>query len=165
MVNCPLILMSCSTMKIPGPGKLKAIDRYDGPAFRMLRKHRAEKHPMPWIIILSAKYGALLYDDLIEDYDQRLTYERAQDLKYDGHKTHGLLVRNRLKGCTSHVCIAGEDYAEVYRHWAEAGVGNDLNVADGGIGMKLHALRLVLDSLQRKELLSPQLSMLDGLQA
>jgi hypothetical protein len=135
----------------------------------MLRKHRAEKHPMPWIIILSAKYGALLHDDLIEDYDQRMTPAREDELKYRGYMTHGLLVRNRLAGSTSRLCISGEQYAGIFMHWAATPTGpyqrlesQNINIVEGGIGRKLHALRLVLDSLQRRELLSPQLSLIDG---
>ena len=74
-----LLIVACSQRKRSDPGLLPAIERYDGVNFRVLRKARREGY---WpenldVLILSAKYGLLKPDTLIEDYDSRMTQERA----------------------------------------------------------------------------------------
>ena len=74
-----LLIISCSQRKIEFPEPLAAINRYDGPAYRTLRKlEREGRFPENLdIVIISAKYGLLHYEQLIENYDQRMTPERA----------------------------------------------------------------------------------------
>ena len=55
-----LLILSCSQRKAPAKGRLPAIDRYDGPAFRVLRKYLREgPAEVPTVLILSAKYGLI----------------------------------------------------------------------------------------------------------
>jgi len=151
----PLLLLSCADRKVPGPFVMRALDRYDGPAFRMLRNHRKAKHPMPDLCILSAKYGLLYWDDNIQVYDQRMDEATANQLKYEKVNTDGRFLRLRLEAAPNHLCIAGGLYLDVFRHWAM----RDLTIADGGIGDKLKALRLLLDGLKTTPELQPQLDL------
>jgi hypothetical protein len=59
------------------------MERYDGVHFRVLRKAQREGY---WpenldMLILSAKYGLLDLDTVIEHYDLRMTSEQALQLK------------------------------------------------------------------------------------
>ena len=74
-----LLLLACSKRKVPTPGLLPALQRYDGNAFRVLRRaQRVGCVPRDLVIlILSARYGLIGPECLIADYDQRMTIERA----------------------------------------------------------------------------------------
>jgi hypothetical protein len=77
-----LLILRCASRKLPGATPMPAIQRYDGPAFQILRKYlRAAPHDRPLVWIISAKYGLLTEHELIADYDQRMDDERAQKLR------------------------------------------------------------------------------------
>jgi cytoplasmic iron level regulating protein YaaA (DUF328/UPF0246 family) len=85
MVSEPqyLLIVACSHRKRSDPGLLPAIELYDGVNFRVLRRAQREGY---WpknldVLILSAKYGLLKPNTLIEDYDLRMTLERAMALQ------------------------------------------------------------------------------------
>jgi len=71
-----LLILPCSKRK-RDVKTAKAIDLYDGPFYRTLRKHRP---PNLDILIVSAKYGLIRVDDVISPYDQRMTEDRAKEL-------------------------------------------------------------------------------------
>jgi hypothetical protein len=62
---------------------MPAIERYDGPSFRTLRKwsiaNPASTERID-VLILSAKMGLITADTLIVDYDQRMTSRQAAAL-------------------------------------------------------------------------------------
>lgn len=78
-----LLILSCSATKRTEPGLLPAIQRYDGVAFRVLRKALrelpAERHPR--VRILSAEYGLIVADTPIPWYDRRMDPARAAALR------------------------------------------------------------------------------------
>ncbi|MCL4447067.1 MAG: hypothetical protein M1556_01410 [Candidatus Thermoplasmatota archaeon] len=69
-----LLILSCSDSKRIGIGK--AIDIYDGPAYKIVRKYLRHNNGLD-VRIISAKYGIISKDTLIEDYNERLTPEKA----------------------------------------------------------------------------------------
>ena len=78
-----LLIISCSGAKDKAPGKLPALERYKGPFYPTLHKAKRENY-FPEnldILIISAKYGLLKSDDLIEDYDQKMDCPRANELR------------------------------------------------------------------------------------
>ena len=77
-----LLIIGCSERKSKLLGFRPAIDRYDGPTYRILRKmHREVNFPENVdVLIISAKYGLISLYELIEDYDQCMTAERAAEL-------------------------------------------------------------------------------------
>lgn len=82
----PLLILACSATKRPEPHPLPAIDRYDGPFYRVLRKavrERAGLGDQLHILILSAQHGILAADNLILNYDRRMDRGRAQELAPD----------------------------------------------------------------------------------
>lgn len=77
-----LLILSCSQRKRTAPGLLPAIDRYDGPAFQVLRRF-LQKRPSELldIYILSAEFGLIPSDRQIPLYDRRMAPQRARDLQ------------------------------------------------------------------------------------
>lgn len=77
-----VLIIACSQRKNAAAGQLPALDRYDGPAFRVLRKYlRDEAAGSPAVLILSAKYGLIAASRKIPDYDVRMSAARAKVLK------------------------------------------------------------------------------------
>ena len=78
-----LLLISCSQRKHEKPESCAAIDVYDGPLYRMLRKLRREQG-IPKnldVLIISAKYGLIYEQTHIDIYDQKMTPQRATHLR------------------------------------------------------------------------------------
>ncbi len=77
-----LLVLACSRRKRPEPHPLPAIERYDGPAYRVLRRylHAAAARPLETHII-SAEYGLLPSDHKIPTYDRIMTADRARQLR------------------------------------------------------------------------------------
>lgn len=102
-VSPHLLIVACSQRKRPDPGLLPAIERYDGVNFRVLRKARREGY---WpenldVLILSAKYGLVGPDMLIECYEFPMTLERA-------------LALQPATAAGLDACLAQTDYCEVF---------------------------------------------------
>jgi hypothetical protein len=77
-----LLIIACSQRKNPASGLLPAVDRYDGPAFRVLRKFLAQAPgEIPTVLIVSARYGLLDAQRRIPDYDCRMSAARARELR------------------------------------------------------------------------------------
>lgn len=75
-----LLILSCSKSKRGNQDGLTALDRYDGPMFRVLRRFM-QFHPSKLeVLVLSAKFGLIQGTSIIPDYDQKMTKLRAQEL-------------------------------------------------------------------------------------
>lgn len=72
-----LLVISCSATKKGGPLTMPALERYDGPKFRVLRKFLAEGGEAPEIRILSAAHGLISADYDLHDYNIELTKKSA----------------------------------------------------------------------------------------
>jgi hypothetical protein len=100
-----LLIVSCSQCKRSDPGLLPAIDRYDGPTFRVLRRFLKERPSAALdIFILSAKFGLIPHNQPIPNYDQRMTPLRAQELHPSvmGELRHILSSHSYQKFC---ICL------------------------------------------------------------
>ncbi len=105
-----LLLMSCGSRKRPDTMPLPALERYDGPSFRVLRRYLAT-HPVapPDVYILSARYGLIPTDQPIPYYDQRLTPQRATELE---PAVRDMLARILARREFEQIYLAvGRDYA------------------------------------------------------
>jgi hypothetical protein len=135
-----LLVLACSEKKDPSPYQMKALDRYDGVNFRVLKKLRRERI-LPEnldIVIISAKYGLLDADEYIDDYDMRMTPEKASHLHAQ--------IMDRLKELFSHTAYEGvlvnlgKDYLP-----AIAGIENcapcPVGYAQGRIGEKMRDMK------------------------
>ena len=90
MTRC--LILSCSQKKVENSGKLPAIQRYDGPPFRVLRKFLTDAnstapHNAVDVFILSAEFALIDGDEPIPYYDRRMTPRRAEELYADVLKT------------------------------------------------------------------------------
>jgi hypothetical protein len=122
-----LLIVSCSARKRTDPGLLPAIERYDGPVFRVLRKARRQEY---WpeglaVLILSAELGLIEAQQAIPWYERRMTTVRAAELKAP--------VGRALAGRLSHAGAIFVNMGRVYRAvlpelpplavYAEGGIG------------------------------------------
>jgi len=91
-----LLVISCSDKKNKSAGFLPAINRYTGAWYEVIGKLRREKR-LPRslnIVIISARYGFLKSNDLIEYYDLKMTVERAEKLNPKILESFKSLVRH-----------------------------------------------------------------------
>jgi hypothetical protein len=137
------LLMACSKAKLPSPGPLPAIERYDGPYFRVLRRFLRERPSAKdelKVLILSAEFGLIPSDQAIPNYDRRMTIDRANEMRPQ--------VLDELRNHFAH-CQFGElfillsaDYYAVIRGF-EAVVPLEMKIirARGGQGVKAGQLK------------------------
>jgi hypothetical protein len=91
-----LLILSCSQSKTGARVRVPAIDRYDGPAFRVLRKYLREgPTDAPTVLILSAKYGLIDSTMEIPDYDRRMSRPRAAELRPTVLKGLSLVMKSK----------------------------------------------------------------------
>jgi hypothetical protein len=58
------------------------MERYDGPLFRVLRKHiREDKPNLPQVLVLSGEFGLISADTPLPSYDKVMTQHRAAELR------------------------------------------------------------------------------------
>jgi cytoplasmic iron level regulating protein YaaA (DUF328/UPF0246 family) len=72
-----LLVISCTSTKMNLPNA-PALEVYDGPTFRTLRKHIS---PKVKVLIISAKYGIINSSSRISPYDMRMSKKRALELR------------------------------------------------------------------------------------
>lgn len=79
------LIIGCSETKIEKPDPLPAIERYDGPPFRVLRRYlndtSSANEDRLDVFILSAEYGLIEGSQKIPVYDRRMTRQRAEAIK------------------------------------------------------------------------------------
>jgi hypothetical protein len=135
-----LLVLACSARKRADPGLLPAVDRYDGPGFRVLRKYLADAADPPDVLILSARYGLIPADREIPDDDQKLTPDDADALRPDVLRALGHALAD---GAFAEVALClGRDYRRAVAGHAEvvpAGVA--VLQITGGQGTRLRKLR------------------------
>jgi hypothetical protein len=81
MTRC--LILSCSQAKRDGKEAMPALERYDGPAFRVVRRFLTEAEPVLRdvdIYVLSAQYGLIPAARRIANYDRRMSPARAAEL-------------------------------------------------------------------------------------
>ena len=76
-----LLILACSDTKRTDIGEAPALDIYNGPNFRVLRKYLNEKGWPPGFVIkiISAKHGIIDATKIIKPYNLRLNKERARE--------------------------------------------------------------------------------------
>ena len=136
-----LLIISCSQRKKTDAGLLPAIDRYDGPAFRVLRKFLGEAPAdPPVILILSAKYGLIEAAHPVPDYDCRMSAALAKQLH-----SRVLAAGKRVLGsdhCQEVGLCVGKQYRAALDGLLDVvPAGARVDVIGGGLGRRLTALR------------------------
>ncbi len=100
-----LLILSCTQRKQNSSKLLPALERYDGPTFRVLRKFFRE-NPNQFdeldVFILSAKHGLIPGGQLIDYYDWKMSSDRAKELRNGVHQEFSKLLKSNY----SDVCLA-----------------------------------------------------------
>jgi hypothetical protein len=137
-----LLIISCSERKSSESGMLPALDRYDGPAFWVLRRFLREQPDRSKaldVFVLSAAFGIIPASRPIPDYDQIMTRQRAREL-HDGVLAD---FANLISDNYSALCLAMSDrYLTTLEGWSELITpGISTTITDGPQGAKLAQLK------------------------
>lgn len=149
-----LLVLACSQRKRAGVELLPAIERYDGPTFRVLRAFlRDNPNPRehPNVFILSAAYGLIPAAQPISHYDQLMTAQRADELRIQVLKIFSTLPQADY----TEICFAlGKTYKRALVGWTKfASPFASVTIVEGAQGVKLARLRCWLrkeESTDRK---------------
>jgi hypothetical protein len=136
-----LLILSCSQRKRSDPGLLPAIERYDGPAFRVLRRFLREQPGVAGldVFVLSAAYGLIPAEYPIAEYDQVMTPQRAAELHDEMLAIFSKLIRT---GHTVLCLTLSVKYLIALEGWsALVPPGVSVTVANGSQGVKLTQLK------------------------
>ena len=140
--NRRLLILSCSQRKRSKPGLVPAVERYDGPAFRVLRRFLREqpddsKHLD--VFILSAAHGLISAERLIAEYNQVMTSQRAAELHDKVVATFANLIRTDY----TELCLAmSVKYLMALEGWSALVPPRvSVTITDGPQGLKLAQLK------------------------
>ncbi len=136
-----LLIQGCSEAKLATPkAPIWAIDRYDGPFFRVIRKWSRETDDgNTQILILSGKFGLIDSKTRIPYYDLRLTQDVAKAMCEAVMRQYRALARGRAY--ESAFVNVGRDYHPALAKISEL---RNAEFASGGIGMRAKQLKLWL---------------------
>jgi len=144
-----LLIISCSATKRPEPTPIPAIERYDGPLWRVLRSFQREQPIIAadinvWAI--SAEHGLIPASTPICLYDRRMSTERAKAL----HSAVLSELQSVLGTEYTQICLAvGKDYLRALCGWeALLPQGVTVTITDGTAGVKQGQLRAWLEGRQ-----------------
>lgn len=133
--NRKLLIIPCSKVK-KNLIDTSAVELYDGPFFRMIRKYRSNDFD---ILVLSAKYGMIEGNRKISYYDQKMTLERAKELSNEIHSNLSLYLH---ENCYDDIYInVGKIYFEALKPSFYLFNHKNVHLASGGIGTRLHYLK------------------------
>jgi cytoplasmic iron level regulating protein YaaA (DUF328/UPF0246 family) len=137
-----LLIISCSDKKDHREGLMPAIKRYKGAWYGVINKlNREERFPLNLdVLIISAKYGLIPSDHLIEDYDWRMDVFRARELNDSViGKLEEILENAEYESILINL---GKDYTEAIRGFEEM-VPHSVRVSilNGSIGTKKRDLK------------------------
>jgi hypothetical protein len=135
-----LLILGCSATKRTDAALIPAIDRYDGPLYRVLRgwmRETPDHEERLLVMILSAEYGFIRATDAIPNYDRRMTLERAAELQ-------PVTGRVRWPGPYTSVYIS---LGATYRLALPTPLPWPAQFAQGGIGTRLAGLKAWLGGL------------------
>lgn len=145
-----LVILPCSMTKNRSLGGIPALERYDGPFFRTLRKAMEEEVLREDLrfLILSAKHGIVELNDKILWYDQVMTPERAKELREGVGMWEGWGVEMDVYNFCNHEKVFGKIHifcAGTYLEALKDMTGqDDIEIIKGGIGEKAGQLKKLI---------------------
>ena len=148
-----LLIIPCSKRKASlARAKIPAIDLYDGPFYRIIRKLFRErgKPDNLDIMILSAKYGLITHNETIANYDQKMTISRAKALS----SPVGVRLRDTLQGNRYEKVFInlGKLYMLALDSSKDLLDEQNVSCASGRIGERMQQLRNWITRLTNEEL-------------
>jgi len=140
-----LLIISCSQRKLDTPQSIYAMYRYEGPTYQILRKLRREGHfPLDVdVLIISARYGLLGLREPIHTYNQKMTAERADELRPYVQES-----LRKVIGCQQYQQVF-INLGKTYRRTLEGFNWGLLSTmeASGGIGQKNSQMKTWLEQI------------------
>ena len=142
-----LLILGCSNRKKSVQNKVKPLELYDGVNYRVLKNFfkRYGKQENLEILIISAKYGLLKMDDMIEYYDEKMTIQRANIL----HDSIMKKLKEFLKGKKFdevHLNI-GKTYLKAIEGYEDLFHGSKIIYDSRGIGSKMQSMKRWLEKI------------------
>lgn len=136
-----LLILGCADRKRDSVGLVPALDRYDGPAFRVVRNFLRNHH---WpnhlsIAVLSAKYGLFGVLKKIENYDTKMDLALANERALECSET---LERWSKNHGSVHISLG-----KTYMPAVEPGLARlsiEREIFQGAIGKKLSQIKCFL---------------------
>lgn len=147
-----LLILGCSAAKRHEAWLMPAVERYDGPAFRALRRARREGliDEDTRVRILSAKFELVGEQELILDYDQLMTERQAELLAPTVTWSLHRWMREH-PDCADVFVNLGRAYMPAiagFEEWCGRN-GIACTMASGGIGKRLAQMKAWLEGGHR----------------
>lgn len=134
-VKRKLLILGCSKRKRELP-EAPAIEVYDGPYYRMLRKAKLKAVD---ISILSAKYGLIDYKTKISPYERKMTPDIAEGLR--NAATSKLLDLLKKNSYSEVVINLGEIYMKALDFQRLSQYGANYKIFSGDMVKRVHTLK------------------------
>ena len=156
------LFLACTRRKVPGAKPLPAVQRYDGPCFRVLRRYlRCKPDAGLRVWAISARFGLISAATPIPAYDAPMTSRRAEELRsavlakfLEGHRRHPF--------DEAFACL-GKNYAQAMSDcWQHVREGAEVFLASGGIGGQSSQLRTWLGRSNEFGAMQPARRSADG---
>lgn len=140
-----ILILSCSAKKKDTKDSLPALDMYQGVLFSVLKKALKDRPILRnelKILIVSAKYGLIHSDTVIQCYDLKMTPKIAAEQK----ESNTLRLRKVLTGAMpkSIVFAAGHTYLQSIDF---TNISVPVKFINGEIGTMLHLLKVWLNTV------------------
>jgi hypothetical protein len=135
-----LLILACSKQKRPNGEPLPAVERYDGPPFRVLRRYRREcGTDDPHTLILSGRYGLIQESRTIPSYDEQLTKKEAERIRPQVLQSLTEIESDKGPFDDGLIC-AGGTYLDAVEDSSEVLEETPLQLADGSMGRQIALL-------------------------
>lgn len=140
-----LLIISCS-MKKKQLMESPAIEVYDGPYYKILRKERKESLD---IFIISAKYGLIHPETKISYYERKMTTEEADRNRSSNDEVIFSKISNL--NYDQILVVLGKTYRKSIDIEKLKRISKNVLISEGPIGIKLHDLKHWLHELPENE--------------
>lgn len=143
-----LLIIGCSQRKVESDKRLAAIDRYDGPTYRCLRKMRREgyTHPNLDCQIVSARFGLISIYNPVPNYDQIMTPQRAEELRESVQYKLAAILELKSDGYDQVFINLGKTYMRTLEGFQWGTIAT--MEATGGIGLKTQQMKAWLKRIR-----------------
>lgn len=146
-----LLVQSCSKSKIQAEEPVPALELYSGYYYKIIKKaiREGDIRDDLSISILSAKYGLLDTDTLVDTYDKRMDDERAAELREEVTKQLTSKINN--EGHDFVVINMGQEYQEVIQGFS-SNVDAEVTYLSGRLGERGRSLKNLIRNSDDAEL-------------
>lgn len=141
-----LFIIPCSEHKKVFKDTAQAINVYDGPMFRLIRKHVHDfsNNNGLDIMILSGKYGLIKPTRQIKNYDQKMSLDRALELQSQNYST--LKELSEKKKYSEVIINLSPTYFAAVEPGLSLFTDSKIIYVNGRIGERLHEMKKLITS-------------------